>query len=175
MVNLVNGATMSTDGSFARMSPDGLWVTGLTSFSDNMPTASVFRYSVATDQQYRLPLSVSGFSWAVSGDAKQFAVPTRVGDFCEGCSMRLLDVEREQTSSFSPGFNERFRTASLDGDSRFLAFEASHTVGNSVESIVLVTDLKQVFDRDHDTLDDRWETFFGLDPPERRWRRRARR
>ena len=73
--------------------------------------------------------------------------------------------EREQSSALAFG---SFQTSSLDSANRFMAF------GSQVESLVagdtngrsdiFVADLTQVFDQDHDTLDDRWETFSASTP-----------
>jgi Tol biopolymer transport system component len=58
-----------------------------------------------------------------------------------------------------------FAPAAFDANSRYVAFTTidHHDPGDTNNEIdIYVVDLWKVFDVDHDTLDDRWETMFGL-------------
>jgi hypothetical protein len=155
VLDLVDGTmTEAGRGSSGRISADGRFITGLDVSS---PTTTLFRHHIQTGDRRTFgtvtPVAGQTYSHSLSG---RYVVSQQNG------SGTLFDADFETSSALPFG---GIIYASFDETNRYLAFDSGQPLdaGDNNNAIdIFVVELPRIFDTDQDTLDDRWERFFGL-------------
>jgi hypothetical protein len=158
VVDLSTNAPRRTNATAVRLSDDGVWLIGehMTMFG-GIGVGELFRYNLTTGERREIGRTSNGAIPSFSRDGRQ--VVTQLNGIGT-----LVDAPMEIASTLPFG---TMITASFDATSRYMAFESADLLvaGDTNGAIdIFVVDLPQIFDVDHDTLDDRWERFFTLNP-----------
>ena len=150
--------TEAGSGSIVRLSGDGRFIAG--SDQSVIGTTTFFRHHIATGDR-RTAGSYASDSFRVdsfSRDARYFLTKLNGAG-------TLFDADFESSHPMPFGtmifvsFDETNRWIAFDsGDANLLA--PGVDTNNTMD--VFVAQAAQIFDADHDALDDRWERFFGL-------------
>jgi hypothetical protein len=157
VVDMVDGTVFEAgSASSGRMSADGRFFGGLDLSESG--SALFIRHHIVSGERSRFPSFVAQ-SHSFSRDARFLFAQSN------GAAARLHDVLVIESSILPFGSTI---SASFDENNRYMTFESGETelLGPGVDTNnaidIFVVDLRRLYDTDNDTLDDRWELWYGL-------------